>query len=248
MAAGLITREQAASASSDPAFKTETDTPSTEGLSIGGVEGNIGEILEELKNDTDLTTEQKDILKEQRKILAILKGDPNNYFILNGEDGIDEAKNWTLEEWVKKIENGEASWVDFGNYASQGVQNEFHLPRGGSSTPTPVGGSTKNELTHLSYYKKGGLVDYTGLAMVHGSNSSPEAFLNANQTEMFANLARTLGNISSGDISESINIENITIQTASLNNNQDFGQAGKALAQEFQKAINRRGITLNTKR
>ena len=31
-------------------------------------------------------------------------------------------------------------------------------------------------------YKTGGLVDYTGLAMVHGSASKPEAFLNAEQT------------------------------------------------------------------
>ena len=29
---------------------------------------------------------------------------------------------------------------------------------------------------------KGGLVDYTGLAMVHGSKSEPESFLNAEQT------------------------------------------------------------------
>ena len=31
-------------------------------------------------------------------------------------------------------------------------------------------------------YQTGGLVDYTGLAMVHGSKSKPEAFLNAAQT------------------------------------------------------------------
>ena len=31
-------------------------------------------------------------------------------------------------------------------------------------------------------YSEGGLVDYTGIAMVHGSKSKPEAFLNATQT------------------------------------------------------------------
>ena len=36
-------------------------------------------------------------------------------------------------------------------------------------------------------YKHGGLADYTGLAMVHGSKSRPEAFLNAEQTEMWKN-------------------------------------------------------------
>ena len=34
----------------------------------------------------------------------------------------------------------------------------------------------------ITAYKTGGIVDYTGLAMVHGSASKPEAFLNAEQT------------------------------------------------------------------
>jgi hypothetical protein len=32
---------------------------------------------------------------------------------------------------------------------------------------------------HADGYSKGGLVDYTGIAMVHGSPGKPEAFLNA---------------------------------------------------------------------
>ena len=40
-------------------------------------------------------------------------------------------------------------------------------------------GSTK---WSIKPYKTGGIVDYTGLAMVHGSSSKPEAFLNAKQT------------------------------------------------------------------
>lgn len=36
-------------------------------------------------------------------------------------------------------------------------------------------------------YSHGGLADYTGLAMVHGSKSRPEAFLNAEQTAMWKN-------------------------------------------------------------
>ena len=41
-------------------------------------------------------------------------------------------------------------------------------------------------------YSKGGIVDYTGPAMVHGSSSNPEAFLNAKQTEMFAQMRDSL--------------------------------------------------------
>jgi hypothetical protein len=99
-------------------------------------------------------------------------------------------------------------------------------------------------------YKQGGLVDYTGLAMVHGSSTTPEAFLNAEQTALFGSLRDILSNISlsPGDSSSSINIENITISTNSLNNKQDFRKAGTELATAFNAAIGRRGLNINTKR
>ena len=99
-------------------------------------------------------------------------------------------------------------------------------------------------------YKKGGLVDYTGPAMVHGTSSSPEAFLNADQTALFANLRDILAKVAVGgdSIQSSINIENITIQTNQMNSNQDFKSAGETLAKAFNSAIKSRGINLNTKR
>ena len=42
-------------------------------------------------------------------------------------------------------------------------------------------GTLKSGL-HSKGYSTGGLVDYTGTAIVHGSKSRPEAFLNAEQT------------------------------------------------------------------
>jgi len=39
-------------------------------------------------------------------------------------------------------------------------------------------------------YSQGGLVDYTGLAVVHGSQSKPEAFLNASQTAQITEALR----------------------------------------------------------
>lgn len=44
-------------------------------------------------------------------------------------------------------------------------------------------------LSVIKKYSKGGLVDYTGLAMVHGSKTKPEAFLNAEQTDRLKVLA-----------------------------------------------------------
>jgi hypothetical protein len=35
---------------------------------------------------------------------------------------------------------------------------------------------------HANGYSKGGIVDYTGIAVVHGTPGKPESFLNAEQT------------------------------------------------------------------
>lgn len=48
------------------------------------------------------------------------------------------------------------------------------------------------KLSQLSGYKKGGYVDFTGPAMVHGTKNAPEAFLNSRQTALFENLRDTL--------------------------------------------------------
>jgi hypothetical protein len=91
------------------------------------------------------------------------------------------------------------------------------------------------------------MVDYTGMAMLHGSKSSPEAVLNPMQTEMFMGLRDALEKIIvNGDSNGAINIENISISTESMNSNQDFKQAGETLAESFRNAIQRKGITVNT--
>ena len=46
----------------------------------------------------------------------------------------------------------------------------------------------------IQYYSKGGIVDYTGLAMVHGSKSKPESFLNAEQTAQIREALEISGN------------------------------------------------------
>lgn len=80
-------------------------------------------------------------------------------------------------------------------------------------------------------YKTGGLVDYTGLAMVHGTPGKPEAFLNAEQTEAFSEIMGA-----SGKTSLLENIKN-TLQTleASI---QGTVSSGNALASNSSIVIN----------
>lgn len=53
-------------------------------------------------------------------------------------------------------------------------------------------------------YKTGGLVDYTGLAWVDGQKGKPEAFLNANDTELFAKLKDSLEIVSKTNMFDAI--------------------------------------------
>lgn len=75
-------------------------------------------------------------------------------------------------------------------------------------------------LSDLTGYSKGGYVNYTGLAAVHGKTNNPEAFLNAKQTALFETLRDTLTRATSTkgiknsneSAKEEYNIENISIE------------------------------------
>ena len=104
-------------------------------------------------------------------------------------------------------------------------------------------------------YASGGQVTHTGLALVHGTVTNPEAFLSAEDNVTIRTLLSVLNSVmdfnGTNDIKDSeksIIIENIAIQTNQLNNNQDFKNAGKILAEEFAKAIQKRGISQNVKK
>lgn len=105
-------------------------------------------------------------------------------------------------------------------------------------------------------YSKGGLVDYTGLAMVHGSTSNPEAFLNASQTAMFAQLSKNLEAFyshSSGyngptDDNNSVVIENFTIAVDATLTDSNVQQTGESLADALLEGLRRTGISVNMKK
>lgn len=105
-------------------------------------------------------------------------------------------------------------------------------------------------------YSTGGYVDYTGLAMVHGSQTKPEAFLNTSQTAMFADLATTLEAIYSRpsnyadeyDGSSEVTIENLTIAVDAELTNDNIPEIGQSLADALFDGIRRSGYNINTKK
>lgn len=105
-------------------------------------------------------------------------------------------------------------------------------------------------------YSTGGLVDYTGLAMVHGSYAKPEAFLNAEQTAMFASLASGLQtyysrlgyNNNTESQTSGITIENFTVAVDATLTNDNVAQTGESLADALLDGLRRTGISVNMKR
>ena len=113
-------------------------------------------------------------------------------------------------------------------------------------------GLSKEELKKVKPFSKGGVVDYTGLAMVHGSKSKPESFISAEHTkllkstifsphnnaleklrEVYENYKSTSGASSSND--SNINIENINIsvETGAISNEYDARRAGQEIFDEM---------------
>ena len=76
--------------------------------------------------------------------------------------------------------------------------------------------------TDIVGYNKGGYVNYTGIAAVHGKANKPEAFLNARQTALFETLRDALVKVPTSintketDNSETVTIENLAINVKEL--------------------------------
>jgi len=158
-----------------------------------------------------------------------------------------EADTTTLEEsnnnLKTSIDNLTLTLQNSGIPEQDGLPETLPFSPGGSSTTI----GPENQQNKIEAFAKGGLVDYTGIAQLHGSNSSPEAVLNPMQTEMFMGLRDALEKVSvDSNSTGNVNIEKIAISTESMNSNQDFKRAGESLAEAFKGAIQRKGITINT--
>lgn len=88
---------------------------------------------------------------------------------------------------------------DKGNLQNAWTGKQVKITHMNNGAPYPIhistlGGSALGWLRkeQLSGYRKGGYVDYTGLANVHGTSANPEAFLNAKQTALFETLRDAL--------------------------------------------------------
>ena len=107
------------------------------------------------------------------------------------------------------------------------------IARGGVIRYTNLKGSHPYNIEGLGWirrqdivgYSKGGYVDYTGIANVHGTQHEPEAFLNAKQTRLFEVLRDSLTRVNSSSnidknneeiTKEEYNISNVNIEVKEI--------------------------------
>lgn len=115
-------------------------------------------------------------------------------------DGLDA-------KWAKNVEDGVMT------------RSEYARRKTGLSTLISNAKKTLASGKHSKGYSKGGLVDYTGLALVHGKPGQPEAFLNAKQTAMIAESVKSVGDGGALDgIRATLAALNSTIRSITNNN------------------------------
>lgn len=112
------------------------------------------------------------------------------------------------------------------------------------SHPYNIDGLGWIKKTDIVGYSKGGYVDYTGIANVHGSSTSPEAFLNAKQTRLFEALRDNLTKTASNRVydktddeitKEEYNIDNINIQVQQIADVDAIDKVTKRVKEEIYK-------------
>ena len=221
--------------------KTETKVPTTNETKV--VQNNTS------NNKTSSTTVRKGSSGSLVKQLQI--GLNNLKYNCGAADGIFGAKT---EKAVKKFQK------------SMGLMEDGIA---GPQTLTSLSDRLKRDgYSGISGYSEGGLVNYTGLAVVHGSPTQPESFLDAEDTKFLkANLEaqkvilpdlmdayrmvnnyNTTNRSAAASTSNAMQIDNIDInlQIASMNSRYDAKQAANDIADELMSIARKSGnISIN---
>lgn len=99
-------------------------------------------------------------------------------------------------------------------------------------------------------YSTGGLNTSTGLAMLHGTTSQPEAVLNALQTKTFIKFTSALDSLTAqgsavgGGLGSSVNIESIKFQVDNMSSEEDGRKAFTAFVDRFNEIGKQKGLSV----
>ena len=116
-----------------------------------------------------------------------------------------------------------------------------------------------NYAERILAYREGGDVNYTGLAMVHGTPGKPEAFLDNADREMILNLINGLRYVTvsnaipfvgaenfSGGNRQSIGDVYVTINEAEISSEEDYSVIAQRVGAEFAKELTKSGFNTSS--
>ena len=206
-----------------------------------------GQVLEGyIKNgktymDKELTQSLNDYLKQNSMAAMVNSVTGKKYVMLPGMTrGAEVAE-------VKKFLQNKIDWVSASasKKASLNIENEkFRNTYGMGSDTIPYEDAVRY-MNFLRRYKKGGLVDYTGLAWVDGNKTQPEAFLNAQDTRNLAQLKEMLAAHFNSTTNKSIGGDcTIYVNVDSISSDYDIDQAINKIKNEMVKSSSYRNVNL----
>ena len=206
-----------------------------------------GQVLEGyIKNgktymDKELTQSLNDYLKQNSMAAMVNSVTGKKYVMLPGMTrGAEVAE-------VKKFLQNKIDWVSASasKKASLNIENEkFRNTYGMGSDTIPYEDAVRY-MNFLRRYKKGGLVDYTGMAWVDGSKTQPEAFLNAQDTRNLAQLKEMLAAHFNSTTNKSIGGDcTIYVNVDSISSDYDIDQAINKIKNEMVKSSSYRNVNL----
>lgn len=206
-----------------------------------------GQVLEGyIKNgktymDKELTQSLNDYLKQNNMAAMVNSVTGKKYVMLPGMTRGAEVTE------VKKFLQNKIDWVSASasKKASLNIENEkFRNTYGMGSDTIPYEDAVRY-MQFLKRYKKGGLVDYTGMAWVDGTKSQPEAFLNAQDTRNLSELKEMLAAHFNSTTNKSIGGDcNIYVNVDSISSDYDIDQAINKIKNEMVKSSSYRNVNL----
>ena len=135
----------------------------------------------------------------------------------SGTSGSSTGGNWgyTITSYGKKVEEKDFDKYDMDANPKTGYATRQEAQNAAALIVKKVPGGKYTTKAYL----EGGLVDYTGAAIVHGSPAKPESFLNAKQTAMISEAVKSVGEGGALDgIKATLSALNSTIKSITNNN------------------------------
>lgn len=250
LSSGATTGEQYAQNVGNQAgtsYEDQSHPNYTNGATPTSISLSNGQVLEGyIKNgktymDKELTQSLNDYLKQNSMAAMVNSVTGKKYVMLPGMTrGAEVAE-------VKKFLQNKIDWISASasKKASLNIENEKFRSTYGMGADTIPYEDAVRYMQFLKRYKKGGLVDYTGMAWVDGTKNQPEAFLNAQDTRNLAQLKEMLAAHFNSTTNKSIGGDcTIYVNVDSISSDYDIDQAINKIKNEMVKSSSYRNVNL----